>query len=367
VFRYIYHSMKILVSIYSLHRGGAERVVSRLSQEWAKEHDVVIALSSMKDIVYPYGGRIVDMGCEAYTPLAKALAIFKRVLRLIQILKREQPDKIITFMEGTNIPAIVASAMTGTREKLTISVRTNPMQVRRMYAILARLFYAHVPDVVVVSQGVQEAMEHVWGIHNNVRVIHNPIDGEEIEEKKKEARVLECCVGDNTIVAVGRLEKVKGFDVLIESFKKVFDENNSATLCILGEGPERDHLRLLAKGLGIEDHVWLPGFVDNPYAYFSRASVYVLSSRMEGMPNALIEAMASRVPVVSTDCPYGPGELIASGENGFLVPVEDVDALAQGIMTVMTMSYEDRQKMAEKAWQRVQGHRIAAIGQQWLR
>jgi GalNAc-alpha-(1->4)-GalNAc-alpha-(1->3)-diNAcBac-PP-undecaprenol alpha-1,4-N-acetyl-D-galactosaminyltransferase len=360
--------MKILVSIYSIHRGGAERVVSRLSQEWAKEHDVVIALSDTKDMAYPYGGRIVDMRCDAHTPLAKVLAIFKRVLRLIQILKREQPDKIITFMEGASIPAIIACASLGMLDILTVSIRNNPEALHSLYQPFMRALYRLPGRVVVNAEGIHDALlEKYYLDPKKIDVISNPLDISDIQEKSKEKCVL-APVSHRTIIAAGRLVPQKGFDTLIRAYTLVRkDERMSDTnLVIMGEGDEREKLEGLIRELHMEKHVTLPGVVENPFACFAQAGVFVLSSRMEGMPNVILEAMASGVPVVSTDCKYGPSEIISHKENGFLVPVDDTQALGEAITTMMTTDEEVRQMYVKRSQENIASRTLAYVAPLWL-
>jgi glycosyltransferase involved in cell wall biosynthesis len=133
------------------------------------------------------------------------------------------------------------------------------------------------------------------------------------------------------ILAVGRLTKQKDFPTLIRSFAQV-RQNVPARLLILGEGVDRDELEALVRQLGLQDDVSLPGFVDNPYAYMHRAGLFVLSSRWEGLPTVLIEALYCGRPVIATDCPSGPREILANGRFGALVPVGDVEALSRAIV-----------------------------------
>jgi len=136
------------------------------------------------------------------------------------------------------------------------------------------------------------------------------------------------------LLAVGRLQMQKDYPTLIRAFAQV-RQSRRARLLILGEGKERLMLEALIKKLGLEEDVSLPGFVMNPYAYMARASLFVLSSRWEGLPTVLIEALCCGTPVVSTDCPSGPREILRDGQYGQLVPVAQADALAKAIETTL--------------------------------
>jgi glycosyltransferase involved in cell wall biosynthesis len=133
---------------------------------------------------------------------------------------------------------------------------------------------------------------------------------------------------------VGRLQQQKDYPTLLHAFAQV-RQTRPVHLLILGEGKERAQLEELIKKLGLEDDVSMPGFVMNPYAYMARASMFVLSSRWEGLPTVLIEALCCGTPVVSTDCPSGPREILKDGQYGQLVPVGEANALAQAIASTL--------------------------------
>ncbi|MGE0681501.1 MAG: glycosyltransferase [Candidatus Binatia bacterium] len=151
------------------------------------------------------------------------------------------------------------------------------------------------------------------------------------------------------ILSVGRLAKQKDFPTLLRAFARV-RATRRARLMILGEGRKRKHLECLIKTLGIADDVALPGFVLNPFPYMARAAVFVLSSAWEGLPGALVEAMACGCPVVSTNCPSGPAEILDEGTYGPLVPVGDETALARAILTVLGSSITT-EKLRARAFQ----------------
>lgn len=163
-----------------------------------------------------------------------------------------------------------------------------------------------------------------------IRVIYNPVITPELFEKADVPVDHPWFVKNQppVIIAVGRLIKQKDFQTLIRAFKIVRREQ-TARLVILGEGGERAELERLIREIGVGEDVWMPGFVENPYAYMSRADIFVLSSITEGLPTVLIEAVALGIPVVSTDCPHGPREILALGGSGHLVAVSDVVSLAK--------------------------------------
>jgi glycosyltransferase involved in cell wall biosynthesis len=220
-------------------------------------------------------------------------------------------------------------------EQNTISVSSqNSVQRRqRLLPRLVRQFYPLAEHIIGNSQGVAEDLLRVTGLPcDRVKIIYNPVVTPELGELK-EAEVQHPWFDHGqppVILAVGRLKPQKDFSTLIQAFARV-RHTRPSRLLILGEGPERDALKTMVRELGLEEDVSLPGYVENPLAYMSRASLFVLSSRWEGLPTVLIEALYCGVPVISTDCPSGPREILADGQHGSLIPVQDVSALAEAI------------------------------------
>jgi glycosyltransferase involved in cell wall biosynthesis len=203
----------------------------------------------------------------------------------------------------------------------------------RFLPYLIKRFYPWADVIVAVSKGVADDLIHLTGIPNRqVRVIYNPIVTPEFR-KKTEAFLDHPWFGPGqppVILAVGRLTAQKDFATLIQAFAQV-RQTRQTRLLILGEGEERPRLEAQIHLLGLQEDIGLPGFVSNPYPYMCRAGVFVLSSRWEGLPGVLIEALYCGAPLVATDCPSGPREILAEGRYGQLVPVGDAPALAEAI------------------------------------
>ena len=184
---------------------------------------------------------------------------------------------------------------------------------------------------------------------NRVTTIHNPVDVQAVKEKSR-APLSHPWLGPGSppvILGAGKLKTQKDFATLLRAFARV-RAARPAHMIVLGEGEERRKLEKLARKLGIAAHTVLPGFVDNPFAWMARASVFVLSSAWEGFSNVLVEALACGCSVVSTDCPSGPAEILDAGAYGTLVPVGDDRALADAILAAMR-SPRDPERLRSRA------------------
>jgi len=201
-----------------------------------------------------------------------------------------------------------------------------------IYRILPYV-YPYADRIVAISEGAkQETLDHISKLdQRDVAVVNNPAISDDDLERMTESVSHSWFDGDTeVIVAVGRLSGEKDFDTLLRAFERVRAQRDTR-LVILGKGPNRPALESLAEELSISEAVDMPGFVDNPYKYMTRADVFAMSSLSEGFGNVLVEAMACGTTVVSTDCPHGPGEILENGRYGLLVPVRSPDALANGL------------------------------------
>ncbi len=272
----------------------------------------------------------------------KAGRMVRALPRLTRFLRRERPEALLSTLSQPNLVAIVARRWARVPTRVVVREANTPTQEfshatllkDRVVPILISLFYRDADGVVAVSQGVAESLSRL-GV-SNLRVIPNPVITPRLKElcdTPLEHPWFEA--GEPPVVlAVGRLEAQKDYPTLLQAFAQVV-QVRPARLLILGEGEQRPVLEQMVRSLGLERWVSMPGFVSNPFPYMRRASVYVLSSRFEGLPNALIQAMACGCPVVSTDCPSGPREILDEGRYGHLVPVGDANALAQAILEVL--------------------------------
>ncbi|MGH2679410.1 MAG: glycosyltransferase [Actinomycetota bacterium] len=327
---------RVAIFTSNMDGGGAERAMAKLAGGIADEGYAVDLVLSRAEGHYleevPDTVRIVDLD---------ATRVLASVPGLIRYLRRERPVAMLTSMNYVNVVGIWARALARVDTRLVVNEQNalsleashSPRRRHRFMPRLIRRFYPWADGIVSVARGTAEDLARTSGLAlERIEVVHNPI----VTAELKHLATLPLDhpwfrPGEPPVVlSVGRLSQQKDFGTLLRAFARV-REQRSARLVILGEGPERGTLESLVSTLGLEGSAALPGWVENPYPWMTRAGAYVLSSRWEGLPSVLIEALYCGVPIVATDCLSGPREILEDGAHGLLVPVGDVDALARGI------------------------------------
>ena len=329
--------------------GGAERSAIGLAaavRDLGRNVELVVpsAEGPLKSVAVESLGEesIVDLGTQRIRRSIPALARY---------IRRRRPQVIVVAPDDTVVFAAVARWMAGRSKTRVISVICNTMSVKLgrlgfKGALLKPVLRSTLPRVDLVvckSEGsAQDLVERIVPLRRLV-VIPNQVDFDEIHRKAK-MEVAHPWIdgGFPIILGVGRLEQAKDFSTLLRAFALVKDHVPAAKLIILGEGSERGALEALASKLGLAGDVDLPGFVGNPWAYMARSRVFVLSSIHEGLPRVVVEALGCGVPVVATDCPSGPREILKGGELGTLIPVGDPRVMSAAITTVLMSDVEGR-------------------------
>src|SRR5581483_10747427 len=318
----------------TLGAGGAERVVSELPNEWAHKGWTValLTLSSQALDHYRVDSNVhriaLDMLGDSRSAWQGIYGSLKRCLAIRRAVRRFSPQVVLSFVDQMNVLVLAATAGTGI--PVIVSERIDPRRHRlpKRWSAARRLLYPFARALVVQTNSVASWAKAIVQAEN-VRVIPNflrslsslpSIDSRSSDE----------------VLAVGRLDRQKGFDVLLRALAKVRGTHPGVKLTILGEGPERNVLEELARDLRILDSVHLPGVVKHPEQWMARCTLFVLPSRYEGFPNALLEAMALGCAVVAADCDSGPRELVSDGDNGLLVPPGDVEGLANAIRVLLS-------------------------------
>jgi len=268
-------------------------------------------------------------------------------LFLAQIIRKERPDIVVSLLHTWGFILHLARVLARVRfaivinEHIHVSSSLNSLHRKRPVLSLAsdmihRYCYQHADLVIPVSHDVAKDLVLNYGAPlGKIKVIHNGIDLERIKRVAVEPVDHPWFSSDMPVImGIGRLSEQKAFHILIKAFKKVL-KIIPCKLVIVGEGEKRRELEALIKQLDLENHVVLLGRQSNPFKYLSRANVFVLSSVGEALPTVILEAMVLGIPIVSTRCPCGPEELLGDGKYGILVPVGDVDAMAEGILQIL--------------------------------
>ncbi|SOC57470.1 Glycosyltransferase involved in cell wall bisynthesis [Chromohalobacter canadensis] len=325
---------RIAVFLPSLAGGGAERVMVTFSNGVA-DHGVLVDLV----VVKAEGAYLADVSPRVrLVELGSSRMLFS-LPALVRYLRRERPYALLSALNHANIIALWARKLARSKTRVVVSER-NTLTSERFEGLvprLMRLSYPSADAIIAISGGLADDLARRMGLpRERIDVVYNPIN----------PRLAQLCEEPLThpwfksgqppvILAVGRLTVQKDYPTLIEAFAEV-RKTQAARLVILGEGELREQLETMVASLGLSADVILLGFVDNPYSWMRQASLFVLSSAWEGFGNVLAEAMACGTPVVSTNCPNGPAEILDNGTWGQLVPVGDVSALARAMVAALS-------------------------------
>lgn len=339
--------MRLTLVIHSLSSGGAERVMSIMSNYWAKKGWEITLFTFDDGTVPPFydlDSRIhnIPLGIAGVSSNSIA-AVWNNIDRIQKVraaICKSQPEAVISFLDTTNVITLLATL--GLNIPVLVDEQIHPAlyPTGRMWDTLRRWTYPRASRVVAVTERALNYFSPQ--IRSRGCTIPNPALSIEVAETSDKLLDRPC------LIAVGRLEEQKGFDLLLQAFAALKDHYPEWKLAILGTGALRAELESLRARLGLTERVEFKGAVKNPFDFLQQADLFVMSSRFEGFPNALCEAMACGLPVISTDCPSGPQEIIRDGVDGILVPNEDVAALAQAMQRLMSDEGE-RKRLAARA------------------
>ena len=336
------HGRRFLLFIGRLGGGGAERVfveyANGLAEAGADVHLVCLEGGGYEADLVPEV-RLYNLG----TRMRKAAWPLFRVVRQVR------PDVLLSGLTGANLVASIVGRLARVPE-IWVSVHNDlrsaqavqKASLARQESVAIKLACSLSTRVIAVSEGVAEYVREAGHAKRRaISVIYNPIYHDGIVElaKAQLPESIEALVepGQPYLVAAGRLEPQKGFDLLVEAYRRSGLKHQGVKLLILGEGSERAALSAQIAQNGHSSSIFLPGFVDNPYSVFAKAEAFVLSSRWEGFGNVLVEALACGTPIVAFDCPSGPAEVLGRTPGCIVVPPEDTEALAKAMLHIATV------------------------------
>lgn len=331
---------KLTIVTRNMKAGGAERVISQLANKFTENGvECIIVTLDNEEIFYQLDNavKVHAIGRTSSNSYVDKLLKYKELRRYININK---PDIVLALPEEIGI--FVIPALIGTNIPVVVSERNNPwvMPWKKSTRLMRKLFYPFASGFIFQTEQASNFFSEK--IRKKGIVLPNPLDLNRIPEPWEGDRIKE-------IVGAGRFDKQKNFPLLIRAFAKFYEKHSDYVLKIYGDGPLREELIRYADSLLPKNAYCFPGRTTELLEKIKSASMFVLSSDYEGMPNVVIEAMAVGIPVISTDCPSGgPSYLIENGKNGILTPVGDLDALSDA-MSKIAESDEFAMKISKEA------------------
>lgn len=342
----------------ALSGGGAERMIVHLANNLAIDESIEVDLL-VANAIGPYLNEVekkVNLINFKSNNGVKAC-----VFSLKKYFDKFQPLSVLSTLTHANIAVIVAAKLSSSNVKVCIRESVIPSnyfdELGRSVAAqkyISKLIYPLADCVVAVSEGVKEDIREFYSIPKaKVRTVYNPVIDDDFFEKVNSDHPNHRWIeeGKKVVIGMGRIAPQKDFKTLIRAFNRV-RKNIDSKLIILGKSSDKKYaaeINKLINELGLCKDVDMPGFIQNPFPIISKATVFVLSSKFEGLPGVLIQAMGCGCPVVSTDCPAGPNEILAGGRFGTLVPVGDDEKMSEAILDIMKKDYIDRSKLINRS------------------
>jgi glycosyltransferase involved in cell wall biosynthesis len=364
---------KILIIIPSLDvGGGAEKIAASLTNRLSEKFKIYILTFYDAKNIYPYKGVYITLkqNSKTWQKLFLPFKIYKKI-------KSIAPDIIISFMDYTSIITFFTKFIFQIKVPLIVCSHTNPKIAYKNKLLYLKFFIKLVypskwiNKIVTVSLETQYMFEKIFKIkHNKIKTIYNGININEIQKLKDEK------VSDyNNIfynnevikfITIGSLRKVKGHDSLIKSYLSVKNHLPNSKLIIIGDGPLRKELEQLIENLKLKNDVLLMGLRKNPYKYMAKSDIFVLSSKYEGFPIVLLEALACGLPIISTDCETGPREILDNGHYGLLVDKNNFDDLTNK-MLLLAKNKDLMKKYSILSLERVQYFDFNHVSGKWIK
>lgn len=365
--------MKFLFVINNLDGGGAERTLCTLASYLAevRGYDVSIVVQGKINLVYPLSPKVklLELKTGAISVgYLRLIFVPLMALELVAIIRRARPDSVMSFLVRSNFISIIASFFC--RELLfcvtemcnTERVYSSGLRAFIIRFLIARL-YPLAGVIVAISSGVKSSLINLGIKEDKIKVIFDPQDIAEI--KARVSKVVRVESENLRLVMAGRLVPQKDYSTMLHALRKVVDVDPNVELLVLGDGPLFRSLISLTRSLNLERNVIWNGWTDNIFEVMATRDVFVLTSRFEGFGNVILEAMACGLPVISTDCPSGPNEILDGGVYGILVPVGDSNAVAHAILKLKG-SRQERNRYGSLSIKRAPDFDVSVIADLYL-
>ncbi len=340
---------KIMFFIPSLNGGGAERTVINLANAMAEcgfQIDLVVLNLNAKN----------QMLKDEVSPKVKLVSLevdrmIKSIFKLTSLLKKNNYDVVYSSITHTNIISSIAKILSTKKFKLIVrevssasmaSKQMSPLMVIFLRKIVPFLYKRAYKVICVSKGGKEDFIKHYHYNHDNIDYIYDPVINEDYYVKLKETVTHPFLKnGNRVILGLGRFTKAKNFPLLLNSFAKIYKKNSNVRLLLIGDGELREQYEDLVLALGITDVVSMPGFIQNPFPYFKLCDLFVFSSEWEGLGGTIIQALPTKIKILSTDCPNGPSEILDNGKYGVLIPSNDENAMIQAMQEILNGNYID--------------------------
>lgn len=326
--------MKILCLTSSLDSGGAERVLVSLCNAWSRRGDSVTLVATFSGGGQPFyeiveGVEVVYLADVVGTKKKTVPGYVKRLYALRRLIRERSPDVVVSFLPNVNVAAILATLML--KIPVIICDRDDPSSrsPTEFWEICARLTYRFADMFTVQTEAVASRIPGIYPGLNKVRIVPNPLSEGILSFSAKAGH------GRKILLGMGRLAHQKQVEKMIDAFSTVAQRFETWDLHIYGDGPLKSSLHSAIAAAGLERRVFLMGTTREPWQIMARADAFVMTSRHEGFPNALLEAMAVGLPCVVFDCPSGPREISRDGKDALLVPLDDHEGLVSALSRIM--------------------------------
>lgn len=356
--------MNIVFLVSSLSSGGAERVASTLCNAWAARGDVVTLIPTFSGggaAFYPLDERVrlIYLANTVSGSGKTLLGYLRRLLSLRKLIRDSQPDVVVSFLPVVNAAAVIA--MCGLRLPLIVCERTDPSvaPISKQLSFATKSLYRFSEALVVQTADVALKSAKLFPGVKKIITIANPVPDEILLLDNKNT-------GERKVLlSLGRLVQEKQVGLIVDVFLKIHNHFPEWDLHIYGDGPSKDELAKKIQASGLGARIFLKGTTTLPSQVMANADVFIMASKFEGFPNALLEAMAAGLPCVTFDCPSGPREITVNGEYALLVPAGDIDGVTASLTRLLS-DEQLRHELGKKARHSIQlRYRLSTVLTQW--